>query len=135
MHPYALSFLSCFHLTLESNINHAHDPKSYTNFFHLSLSWISHCISISAYFKQNSSLDQSSCLTFLHNSIKRLTDGYFVTEQCSFHTPTLLLQCLAAVVIGNFSSYDSASGISAVQLIHITKPKAWAVQNLGSRPT
>lgn len=139
MHSYALSFLSYFHPTLEFNINHAHDPKAYTNFFHFSLScWISHCISLSAYFKQNSSLlshDQSPRLTFLHNSIKRLTDGDFVTEQHSFHTPTLLFQCLTAIVIGNFSFYDSASGISAVQLIHITKPKAWAVQNLGSLPT
>lgn len=52
-----MPFLFYFHPTLEFNINHAQDPKSYTNFFHLSLScWISRCISISAYFKQNSSL-------------------------------------------------------------------------------
>lgn len=57
MHPYALSFLSCFHLTLESNINHAHDPKSYTNFF----SSLSQLLDFSLYL--NFSLFQAKLIT------------------------------------------------------------------------
>lgn len=84
------SFLNYFHLTQKVSISIMLMTPNLTLTFRLSLSyWISHYISISAYSKKNSCLshDQFPHLTSLHNSLKRLTDGYFVMEQHSLsHT-------------------------------------------------